>query len=78
MIGHGSADKLNSYFRPYNGQKLCNREDIQSVPNHQKVPVISFGKSRFADDDIPLGSCDVCSCLDFFEWLGCVACGIDW
>jgi len=54
-------------------------EDVQSVPAHQKAPVISFDQSEFTDDKVTTEeNCDVCSCLSFFEWLGCVACGIDW
>lgn len=78
IAGHTSPDKLNSYFSSYSGQKLRNAEDIQSVAKHQKAPIISFSRSGFTEDNMPADNCDVCSCLAFFEWLGCVACGIDW
>ena len=53
-------------------------EGIQNVPKHKKAPIISFGQSEFTEDNMPVENWDVCSCLEFFEWLGCIACGIDW
>ncbi|XP_068697129.1 ribonuclease P protein subunit p40-like isoform X1 [Montipora foliosa] len=75
--GHTSTDKLNSYFSSYSGQTLHNKEDIESDKKNEKAPIISFDRSVFTDENMPIGSSDVCSCLEFFEWLGCVACGID-
>ena len=57
---------------------LCNAEDLKIVPNHRKAPNISFDKSSFTDDSTSLENCDVCDCMSFFEWLGCIACGVDW
>lgn len=53
-------------------------EDVQSVPKHQKVPVINYSRSQFTEERLTAENFDVCSCMSFFEWLGCVACGIDW
>ena len=78
FTGHTSTDKLNSYFSSYSSQTLHNKEDIESDKKNDKAPIISFDRSVFTDENMPIGSSDVCSCLEFFEWLGCVACGIDW
>lgn len=56
---------------------LHNTEDIKQVQNHQKAPKISFDKSKFTDNGTSTET-DVCDCMSFFEWLSCVACGVDW
>lgn len=78
VTGHTSTEKLHAFFSSYNFQKLGNVEDVQSVPKHQKVPVINYSRSQFTEERLTAENFDVCSCMSFFEWLGCVACGIDW
>ncbi|KAL9975721.1 hypothetical protein ACROYT_G012913 [Oculina patagonica] len=75
--GHSSTSTLHSFFNSYNGQILSNTEDIKSVLNHSKAPSISFDKSSFTEDRMSPENFDVCDCMSFFEWLGCVACEVD-
>ena len=78
VTGCTSTEKLDAFFSSYNFQKLGNVEDVQSVSKHQKVPVINYSGSQFTEERLIEENFDVCSCMSFFEWLGCVACGIDW
>ncbi|XP_058972910.2 ribonuclease P protein subunit p40-like isoform X1 [Pocillopora verrucosa] len=74
--GQVSTSKLHSFFSSFGCQMLYNTEDIKQVQNHQKAPKISFDKSKFTDNGTSTET-DVCDCMSFFEWLGCVACGVD-
>lgn len=77
LLGQVSTSKLHSFFSSFGCQMLYNTEDIKQVQNHQKAPKISFDKSKFTDNGTSTET-DVCDCMSFFEWLGCVACGVDW
>lgn len=74
--GQVSTSKLHSFFSSFCGQMLPNTEDMKKVQNHQKAPKISFDKSSFTEDSTSTEN-DVCDCMSFFEWLGCVTCGVD-
>lgn len=77
LLGQVSTSKLHSFFSSFGCQMLYNTEDIKQVQNHQKAPKISFDKSKFTDNGTSTET-GVCDCMSFFEWLGCVACGVDW
>lgn len=77
LLGQVSTSKLHSFFSSFGCQMLYNTEDIKQVQNHQQAPKISFDKSKFTDNGTSTET-DVCDCMSFFEWLGCVACGVDW
>ena len=78
LAGKSSTGTLYSFFNSYNGQILSNEENIECIPNCPKAPQISFDKSSFTEDRMSPENCDVCDCVSFFEWLGCIACGVDW
>ena len=78
LVGQSSTGTLHSFFNSYNGQILSNEENIECIPNCPKAPQISFDKSSFTEDRMSPENCDVCDCMSFFEWLGCIACGVDW
>ena len=78
LVGQLSTETLHSFFNSYNGQILSNEENIECIPNCPKAPQIHFDKSSFTEDRMSPENCDVCDCMSFFEWLGCIACGVDW
>lgn len=55
-----------------------NEVNTQCAPNYKKAPNISYDRSSLTEDKMGPENCDVCDCMSFFEWLGCVACGVDW
>lgn len=55
-----------------------NEVNTQRAPNYKKAPNISYDRSSLTEDKMGPENCDVCDCMSFFEWLGCVACGVDW
>ncbi|XP_020623915.1 ribonuclease P protein subunit p40-like [Orbicella faveolata] len=75
--GQSSTGTLHSFLYSYNGQMLSNEENVECIPNCPKAPQISFEKSSFTEDRTSPENCDVCDCMSFFEWLGCIACGVD-
>ena len=73
--GSDGSKKVHSFFEKYDCQIYNNTMDVHLFPK-LKAPKIDFTAGVSEDKNtIFTESCDAEA---FLDWLGCIACGVDW